>query len=107
MTKAYRNIESLNHFSFAIFKDIAFKAGFFDVRFLTHWKEIVGEEVSSKCSPAKLIYDQFTKSATLFLHSEDFAFKSMFTHYKAFILEKVKLYFGVPFIVDVKIIKKI
>ena len=107
MTKAYKSSESLIHTSAQLFKNIAFKAGFFDVRFLTNWQEILGEEVSSKCSPSKMVYDQFTKSATLFLYSEDLAFKSMFTHYKDFILQKIKLYFGVSFVQDVKIVKKI
>lgn len=105
MTKAYNSIQNIDKLSGGLFKDIAKNLGFFDQRFLTNWGEIIGEELSNKCSPAKIVYDNLSKTATLLLYSEDLSFKSMFSHYKETILSKIKFYFGINFITDVKIIK--
>jgi hypothetical protein len=96
-----------NHFKLSeeIFAGIATKKGFFDSRFLTNWKDIVGEELALKCSPAKMIFDVFSREAVLFIFSNDLAFKSMLTHYREIILSKVCFYFGVNFVKDVKIAK--
>ncbi len=97
----------INHFkaSEKLIIELARKKGFFDVRFLTNWEEIVGKEISLKCFPSRLVFDFFTKEATLLVYSEDLSFKSMLTHYKSLILQKVCLYFGINFIKDVKITK--
>ena len=91
--------------SLDVFKIVAQKMGFFDPRFLTNWKDIVGEEIANKCSPSKMVFDRLSREATLFVFSQDFAFKSMLTHYREPILSKIKLYFGINFITDVKISK--
>lgn len=97
----------INHFkaSEELLARIAKKMGFFDVRFLTNWQEIVGIEISQKCSPSKMIFDPFSKEAILLVSSLDLGFKSMFTHYREVVLTRVKFYFGVNFIKDVKIAK--
>jgi hypothetical protein len=97
----------INHFkaSEGVLIGIAKKMGFFDVRFLTNWQDIVGSEISQKCSPVKMTFDLFSRESILLVSSLDLSFKSMFTHYREVILAKVRFYFGVNFIKDVKIAK--
>jgi hypothetical protein len=52
-----------------------------------------------------MIFDPFSNEAILLVSSLDLSFKSMFTHYREIILMKVKFYFGVNFVKDVKIAK--
>ena len=91
--------------SIPIFKDLSKKLGFFDARFLTNWKDIVGDEIAQHCTPSKMIFDKFSNNAILFVYPINPHFKSTFTYQKEAILEKVKFYFGINFVTDVKIAK--
>jgi hypothetical protein len=97
----------INHFkaSEGVLTSLSKKMGFFDVRFITNWEEVVGKDIAQKCTPSKMIFDPFSNEAILLVSSLDLSFKSMFTHYREIILMKVKFYFGVNFIKDVKIAK--
>lgn len=103
MTRKYLNIEHINLHSSAVFKEIAEKNGFFDVRFITEWREIVGSEIANRCLPSKIKYNALQRTITLFISTEDMAFKNLFTYYKDMILGRVRLYFGINNLVDVKI----
>ena len=91
--------------SHTIFYNLSKKMGFFDPKFLTHWQDIVGKDLAQKCTPSKMIFDKFSQEATLIIFSTDVAFKSMLTHYKEILLNKIKFYFGVNFVKNIKIAK--
>ena len=91
--------------SISIFQTLSKKLGFFDARFLTNWSDIVGEEIAQSCTPSKMIFDKFSNNAILFIYPLNPHFKSTFTYQKSIILEKVKFYFGINFVIDVKIAK--
>ena len=91
--------------SIDILQSLSKKLGFFDARFLTHWSEIVGEEIATQCTPSKMIFDKFSNDATLLVSTSNPHFKSTFTYHKELILQKIKLYFGINFITDVKLTK--
>jgi hypothetical protein len=80
------------------------KLGFFDVRFLTNWREIVGEEIANSCTPYKIIFDKFSNDATLMLISFNPHFKSTFTYHRQNIINKIQFYFGINKVKNVKII---
>jgi hypothetical protein len=96
---------SVQECSTEIMKKLAQKSGFFDIRFLTDWKQIAGEQIAESCLPVKIVYDPFLKQGTLFIYSENPHFKSTFIYHKDIILSKVRFYFGVSNITDLKLIK--
>lgn len=106
MTKQYSHIKQVSEHADVIFREIAKRKGFFDYRFLTNWSDIVGMDLATKCIPQRLIYSPILKNSILIILSEDVAFKSMFTHYKVMILDKVRFYFGQSSITEVRLAKK-
>lgn len=103
MTKTYSFAKSLNDVSGNIFKGFAKNQGILDSRFITNWKDIVGEDLYTKCKPYLTKKDFPTGGTTLFVVTSDASFKALFTHYKPVIINKINLYFGANCINDVKV----
>lgn len=101
----YRNIRSLPEYSSKIFKNIAQKNGFLDIRFITSWKEVVGEDLFEKCYPIKIVHNSLAKTSTLYLKAEDRNLAAFFTHYREAILQKIAFYFGNNTITQIKLCK--
>ena len=103
MTKIYSFTKSLNDVSSNIFKGFARSQGLLDSRFITNWRDIVGDDLYSKCTPYLTKKDFLTGNITLFVSTKDASFKALFTHYKSIIINKTNLYFGANCINDVKV----
>lgn len=103
MTKGYYFTKSLAETSKNLFTSISGKIGLSHTSLLTEWKNIVGEDLAKSCFPYFVKTDFLTKEATLFVVSNDEAFKAMFTYHRALLTSKINLYFGGSLINDVKL----
>ena len=103
MTIKYKyHAKSISDISINIFSNIAKKSGLYDVRFLTNWQDIVGIELSLKCSPVTI--NRFKNHAVLVIRVSDRFLKANFTYFKQNMLDKIQLYFSTKLITDIKII---
>ena len=103
MTKGYHFAKSLKDISNDMFKSFAKNQGILDSRFITNWRDIVGDDLYTKCSPYLTKKDFLTGNTTLFVATNDASFKALFTHYKSIIINKTNFYFGANCINDVKV----
>lgn len=82
-----------------LLKSIDFEAkkrGFHDIRILTNWKDIVGEENASIISPLKMTYKTNNEivEKTLYVSTENRGFATTFSFVEQDILDLLNHYFG-------------
>ncbi len=80
------------------------KHGFIQVELLSHWHEILGEELSYGIKPVGISFNAKERiNGTLRVRTAGGAFALLFEHQKGQVIEKINTYFGYPAISQVKI----
>lgn len=89
-----------------ILKKEGIKRGFKDIRLLQKWNEIIQDDnLSNKVKPYKMIYGNYERKDgnILIIESTDIEIKYNFKFYKENIMNKINLYFGENFIINIKV----
>lgn len=89
-----------------ILKKEGIKRGFKDIRLLQKWDTILEDNhLSAKIKPYKMIYGNHErkKGNILIIELFDIEIKYNFQFYKENIINKINLYFGEDFIINIKV----
>lgn len=102
-----RNYEGLSNLTQEIKKltqPILGKRGFVQVELLSHWNDILGEELSYGIKPVSISFSGKERTnGTLKVRTAGGAFALLFEHQKGLVIEKINTYFGYPAITQIKI----
>lgn len=74
------------------------KRKFFNIKIITNWKDVVGEEFFDKLKPCNVVINKNIKTnileKILYCQTENRQFLNEFLFYKNNILQKINFYFG-------------
>ncbi|MBP5343740.1 MAG: DUF721 domain-containing protein [Alphaproteobacteria bacterium] len=80
--------------------------GFADVELISHWSDILGEELSQGVLPVRLSFPTGSRqNGTLHVRAAAGAFALLFEQQKMYICNRINSYFGYPAISQIKIIQ--
>jgi len=80
--------------------------GFSDIELISHWTDILGEELAQGVLPVRLSFPQGSRqNGTLHVRAAAGAFALLFEQQKIYICNRVNSYFGYPAISQIKIIQ--
>ena len=80
------------------------KHGFVQVELLSHWAEILGQELAYGIKPISISFPAKERTnGTLKIQTAGGAFALLFEHQKDIVIEKINTYFGYPAIKNIKI----
>lgn len=102
-----RSYEGLNNLSQEI-KNLTQSAlgkhGFVQVELLSHWEEILGQELAYGVKPVTIVFPAKERNnGTLKVRTAGGAFALLFEHQKNQVIEKINTYFGYPAVCQIKI----
>jgi hypothetical protein len=89
-----------------ILKKEGTKRGFKDIRLLQKWNEIIeDDDLGNKIKPYKMIFGNYQRKQgnILIIELIDVEIKYNFEFYKQNIINKINLYFGENFIINIKV----
>ncbi|MGN0919984.1 MAG: DUF721 domain-containing protein [Alphaproteobacteria bacterium] len=102
-----RNYEGLSNLTREVQKlarPLLGQHGFSQVELITHWSEIMGQELALGVKPVKLTFPAKDRmNGTLYVRTAGGAFALLLEHQKGRIIEKVNTYFGYPAVSGLKI----
>ena len=80
--------------------------GFSDMELISHWGDILGEELAQGVLPVRLSFPQGSRqNGTLHVRAAAGAFALLFEQQKMYICNRINSYFGYPAISQIKIIQ--
>jgi len=78
--------------------------GFSQVELITHWSDIMGQELAFGVKPVRLTFPAKDRlNGTLYVRTAGGAFALLLEHQKGRIMERVNTYFGYPAVSNLKI----
>jgi len=87
-----------------ITKPILGMRGFAEVDILSHWTDIIGEDLARGIRPEKLVFEKNKRTdGTLYVKSAGGAFAMLFEFQKGQVVERINGFFGYPAVTQVKI----
>lgn len=97
--KRYYGTYSLKEKVLSSFNNEINKRNFFNIKIITHWRNIVGDEFFDKLTPCnivmkKVIDNKNILAKILYCQTKDRQFANEFLFYKNDILQKINFYFG-------------
>ena len=100
------DLQALSQVLMPLTKKIVGKNGFAEIEIITHWSEIIGNQLAQYSMPQKIIFPRNEKNnGCLHLAVPSGAFAIEIQHREKYILEKINTYFGYHAVSTLKIIQ--
>ena len=85
-------------------KNVLGKRGFSNVDLITHWADIVGENLADAVKPDKITYPKGDRAnGTLYVRVQGGAFATLLEHQKNVVLDKINTFLGYNALTEIKI----
>ena len=103
-SRSYEGLSNLTQEVKKLTQSALGKHGFIQVELLSHWRDILGEELAYGIKPVGLTFPAKERTnGTLKVQTAGGAFALLFEHQKGQVIEKINTYFGYPAIRQIKI----
>ena len=103
-SRTYEGLDNLTREVQKLARPLLGQHGFTQVELITHWSDIMGNELALGVKPVRLTFPAKDRmNGTLHVHTAGGAFALLLEHQKGRIMERVNTYFGYPAISTLKI----
>ena len=103
-SRTYEGLDSLTREVQKLARPLLGQHGFTQVELITHWSDIVGQELALGVKPVRLTFPAKDRmNGTLHVRTAGGAFAMLLEHQKGRIMERVNTYFGYPAVSNLKI----
>lgn len=105
-SRTYEGLTPLTKEVNALTHKILGSHGFADIELISHWSDILGEELAQGVLPVRLSFPQGSRqNGTLHVRAAAGAFALLFEQQKMYICNRINSYFGYPAVNQIKIIQ--
>ncbi len=103
-SRTYEGLDSLTREVQKLARPLLGQHGFTQVELITHWSDIMGQELALGVKPVRLAFPAKDRiNGTLHVRTAGGAFAMLLEHQKGRIMERVNTYFGYPAVSNLKI----
>ncbi len=103
-SRNYEGLSNLNKEIQKIARPLLGQHGFTQVELISHWHDILGEELAYGIKPVALCFQNNQRfNGVLKVRTAGGAFALLFEHKKAQVIERINTYFGYPAVKQIKI----